>query len=201
MGVAWNLDFTTESADAVDKSVGYLPEGWYRARLIAASDEMESGAKKLTFEVTYGPHTGRKFTETLNNPTLIDDTDKAKTALQRARIFGIRLGLIPRNTVGVVAPADYEMAVGREVVVRMKHRTFKGNDGQMKEFTGLDFSGIYEFEHPDVPKEVRPSLGLPPVPGATGSAPAGAPAGTVASAASPATAAANADAAAKSLFF
>ncbi len=162
MGQNWDLDFSGETPEQVDLAAGRIPDGWYRAILAASEDDLESGAKKLQFKVSQGLHAGKKITQTLWHPRFAPDEEKAKSAMQKARIFAVRMGLVPREAKGAFT-MNFDAALNKEFVVKVK--TFK-SEKTGKEFAELEYSGVFPFDHRDIPADVRVALGLSPLAGA-----------------------------------
>jgi hypothetical protein len=159
----WKLDFSNETPEQVDLAAGTIPAGYHRARLESQDDDLETGAKRLTFKLSHGLHTGKRLTERVNNPDFVDGDESKMWAAKRAKIFVTRMGAIPRDATGIVEP-DWARCVGQEYVIKVKHREYQGKSGTATAVE-VDFGGIFDLNHKDIPVEARVDLGLPLLPG------------------------------------
>lgn len=169
MTTNWNLDFGGQTIDAVDKSAGTPPDGYYRAKLTEAMPD-DDHRLEFKFTICHGLQAGRKVSGKLNNPGLADTPEHRESALKKARVWAVRLGLVPKEAEGKVASVNWSLAYGREVVVKVSSKTYKKKkDGVETGETGtwqeIDYAGVYPLDHADLNGPTRTELGLPLLPG------------------------------------
>lgn len=165
MSNGWDLNFGGQTIDDVDKSGGNPPDGFYRCKVHEATTDAEDGSMSFKFKVCYGNQMNRIIKGKLKNPRFAEDPEKAATMASRAKIFGVRLGLIKKEDEGKTVNCDYTKAVGVECVISLKSRTFDGRDGGKVTYQDIDYAGIYPLTHQDLDGPTRVSLGLPLLPG------------------------------------
>lgn len=161
---AWDINvFEGETAETIDTG-GRLAEGWYLATLAETSDNQQNGSKELTFAVKGGPYSGMKAKKDLWNPQFSDTPDKAKQAMQHAKAWAYRLGLLTEEQ--FKAPKTYAInwdgAVGKVYVIEVKTRKYTKKDGTQGEVTEVGYLGCYPLDHPDIPEDTRKELAIGP---------------------------------------
>lgn len=160
---AWDLDYTGQTVKDADINAGKLPDGvWYKLKLVDVTDDNDSGAKFLFFQIVQGPLAGAKIKERLNNPRFADKPSSAEFARKKSTCYASRLGLVDDKADGKQVQASFSTAIGREFVGKLSSR--KGSEGG--EFQGLDFD-LFPIGHPKLVAEAYVAVGLP--------VPAGAP--------------------------
>jgi hypothetical protein len=173
MSNPWEMDWENEAGkiDEEASNRGKLDDGYYRCRLAETTMNNEDGSQKLKFVVSHGEFVKRVHFETLWNPRFADDEQKRKSSTEKAQIFAVRLGAVPRDAKGRCAP-NWNLAVGKEFVLKIVNRKYTPDKGKNagKEQTSCDvgYSGLWPLDHDDMSKlknDVRASLGLPAIAG------------------------------------
>lgn len=164
MSNGWDLNFAGQTIDDVDKSGGNPPDGYYRVKADKVEHDPEDGSMKFSFKITHGVQSGRIVRGKLSNPRFAETPEKAKTIADRAKIWAVRMGLVPKDAEGKTANVDFTQAIGRDLVVKVKTRTFDGNKGKV-EFQEVEYAGVYPLDHHDLDGPTRTALELPLLPG------------------------------------
>lgn len=178
MSLEEEIDFTGYDADKVERGDS-LAAGWYKVQVCDVySDRKNQDAIVFEMQVIEGPDTGTKLFDRLNNPDSAETDNGRRFAAQRKRLFAKRLGLVAEF--GAPRPVNWLDAIGREIFVQVKERTYKDRNGEEKTVTGVDYAGVYPLDHDKVPEEVRnnyqtpdgmsgPAASTPPKPRPAGS--------------------------------
>lgn len=162
--MAWDLDFSGETLDQVDKSGGHPPDDYYKVTLAETTENQKDGSQEFVFKITDGPHKGRNVKGKLWNPRFADDAEKGENAKRKAKLWGVRLGLVPKEAEGKTAAIDWHKAVGWSGVVKQNTRIDKAT-GVKGNFPEVDYAGIYPLDHHDLDGPTRTRLGLTLLPG------------------------------------
>lgn len=170
---SWDLDFTGDTLDSVDKSGGHPPDDYYRVTLAETTESQKDGSQEFKFKITSGPHTGRVVKGKLWNPRLADDQEKGENAKRKAKLWAGRLGLMKKEHEGKATAIDWAAAVGWNGVVKQNTRTDKAT-GKLSDFPEVDYAGVYPLDHQDLDGPTRTRLGLTLLPGQSATAPASA---------------------------
>lgn len=164
MSNGWDLNFAGQTIDDVDKSGGNPPDGFYRVNVTEVTNSAEDGSMHFKFKISQGPQAGRHVKGKLSNPRFAETVEKAKTIADRAKIWAVRMGLVPKEAEGKTANVDYLKAIGKELVVKLKTRVFDGDKGKV-EFQEVEYAGVYPLDHHDLDGPTRTALSLPLLPG------------------------------------
>lgn len=166
------------------ESRGKMPSGYYRAECTDCfPDDKDHTGVKVVYKITAGPFASREITDTVWDPNNSDSDEKRKSALQRMLLVFKRLGCRDENSNKV----NLRAAVGRQVVLHLvkqkeawcqtcettkvkgdKSRKCPTCGGAYKwvdiedSFCNVEFDGVYPFDHPKIPAEVREALQLGP---------------------------------------
>lgn len=160
--MAWDLDFTGKTVDEVDKSGGEPPNGYYRAKLAEVKSNPEDGSEEFVFKISRGPHSNRIVRGKLWNPRFAEDEEKKNSAMRKASIWAVRLGLVKKGDEGKLASVEFSSAVGWEGVIKKSSYVSKSNG---REYHEVDYAGVYPLDHHDLDGPTRASLDLPLLPG------------------------------------
>ncbi len=167
--MAWELDFTGETVDSVDKSGGHPPDDYYRVKLVELPPQTEKW-QDFIFQITSGLHTGRKVKGRLFDPRFSDTPERADGAKRKAKLWAGRLGLMKKEHEGKNVPIDWNAAIGWTGVVLQA--TPKDKDtGKPGKYPEVDYAGIFPIEHVDLDGPTRTRLGLALLPGQSATAP------------------------------
>lgn len=167
MSIDWNLDFGGQTIDAVDKSAGTPPDGYYRAKLHEVVPD-DDGRLEFKFKICHGIQTGRTLSGKLNNPQFADTAEHRDSATKKARVWAVRLGLVSKESEGKVAAVNWNLAIGREVVVNVETTKYEKKDKNTGAKTGvwttwqeIKYAGVWPLDHVDIDGPTRASLDLP----------------------------------------
>jgi hypothetical protein len=177
MSLVEELDLGDDTPETLEHG-GHVSPGWKHVKVEDVYDDPKNqGTLVLLLRVLTGKAKGAAHYERLWSPTNAADEQKAQSARNRRKLFAKRLGLIGDGDAGKNVSVDWADAIGREALVKIKRDLKKGANGEPdKEFTNVEFAGVYRVDHPDVPPEALREAGLPPRGGPN--APAGAAGGT-----------------------
>lgn len=166
MGV-WTMNTGGKTVDEIDNEKEQLPSGLYRAKCIKVELKQEDASVQFTFQVVHGPLSGRLHNHFLQCPAMANTDDQAKVRKQLASIYGVRLGVITREQekAGDFDP-DWSKAVGREVVFKIKERSWESADKKKSGVSHeIDFASIWPLDHKTVlamKQDDRAAVGLAP---------------------------------------
>lgn len=156
MSLEMDLDLTGIDLEQEDLGGPGLLPGWYPCQVTDSyEDHNNAGTLILEFTVTGGPSKGRKITERLFSPANAADEEKAKVALRRLGLFALRLGLVTREASNKQVRPDWSKALGRLCVIKVIKRKGTDKHGNEREFTNLDFAGVFDPSDDRVPEELR----------------------------------------------
>lgn len=160
--MSWDLDTKGDSFDVIDNGFR-MPVGFYKAKLAEFKESQQDGSGEFTFQVTAGPFVGQKSDTKLYNPKFADTPEKTANAAKRAKVWAARLGLITEADLGKPVALDFKKAVGKDCVIKLILDSYKDNKtGAMREIVKIDYMGVYDLAHPDIPDDFRKEYGLPP---------------------------------------
>lgn len=161
----WDLDFTGDNPATLDAG-GKLTPGWYRAKFTKQEDDQNSGGARMMFAVSTGPFSGKTVNRMLWNPQFANDSEKRERAIKHAKSWAYRLGLITKEQMakGGTASINWNAVAGREYVIEVTPQKEKNDDGKYVpgNFVEVAYLGVYQFDHPDIPANVRTALQLGP---------------------------------------
>lgn len=163
--MSWNLNFGGKSAEQIDKESSRPPDGFYLAECIKRETSPEDFSEEFTWKITKGTSAGAIVRGRLNNPAVADTPEKAESMVKKAKIWAVRLGVVPRDAVLENVTVDWTKAVGWKGVLKIKTRHYEKRDGTKGEITEPDYAGIYPLDHADLDGPTRHALGIDLLPG------------------------------------
>jgi len=181
----FEIPIAPEEIDEKDlENRGRMPSGYYKAECTDCYPDQKDGkGVKVVYKITAGVFEGREITDTVYDPENSEDDDKRKSALQRMLIIFKRLGCRNDSSNKV----NLRAAIGKQVVLHMskKREAYcracdyvkpKGDKSRKcptcggdftwaeveESYCNIEFDGVYPFDHPKIPANVRESLKLGP---------------------------------------
>lgn len=153
-------DFNFDQCDQ-----GGMPEpGYYHAKVckVESSDEQgKTPSENLSFQILTGTvagQGGKQITEYLRLSG--SDDNKTRKVIQRAMGWGKRLGVYTEADAKVLAPIEFEKAIGKECVIEIEEHSYEDSrSGEQKTSIRISYMGVWSLDHPDAPE--CPRLGKP----------------------------------------
>lgn len=161
--MGWKMDLTDQTPESVERE-GKLESDWYVMAIDDAYLDAKSSEQVFEFTikrgiVTKNRYAGDKHFERLKNPDLV--VEQAQNVNRKKNYcWASRLGVIPAAAYGQEAEVEWEQAIGKEVVLKIKRREWD-KDGKSGVKSECEFD-IFPPDHEKIPADVRTALGLPP---------------------------------------
>jgi len=160
--MAFTEELDLEGIDNEKQLEGFeTPEpGTYHLCCLAFNPSPDNyDGKKFQFAVLAGTvegQSGRTFWESFVNPAP-SHKDGGMMAKKRLAKLAIALGLIQRSDLGKRVQINWEAAVGRQLVAKVKVRSWEkdGRSGKSAEFDGLNYWSVTDEEVAGVPKDAE----------------------------------------------
>jgi hypothetical protein len=141
------LDFPDTYAENAPDDNGGVPDGRYHVQVLAVSKTKadETLAIKLTLSILAGT------VPNCQGRHIIERIYLTPKAMDRARRFFYRLGLIPDSGLGKSSiRVNFSNAVGCQAIVEVENREFKRADGSTFPSANVTFNGIWKLDDPEV---------------------------------------------------
>ena len=151
----WDVDCTGLTPETMDES--RCPAGWHEAECTNVVEDPGEGKMVVTYITTSEPK-GCVISQTFNEPSLAKTEKEQQSRNKFFRIWGVRMGVIPKTSAGKVSGCDPRKAIGRKCVLHVVDNVYTKEDGNVVSTTKIDYAGVYPLDHAEIPEKERKRL-------------------------------------------